>query len=132
MKLAIPTRNNVVDDHFGHCEYYTLFIIDDNRQIVCTEIQASPEGCGCKSNIAAVLEDKGIELMLAGNMGDGAKNTLEAHHIRVIRGCSGPVVQVVNDWLQGKITDSGDSCSHHDEHHECSGHNSEPLTFKVI
>lgn len=132
MKLAIPTRNNVVDDHFGHCEYYTLFTIDDNRQIVCTEIQASPEGCGCKSNIAAVLEDKGIELMLAGNMGDGAKNTLEAHHIRVIRGCSGPVVQVVNDWLQGKITDSGDSCSHHDEHHECSGHNSEPLTFKVI
>lgn len=132
MKLAIPTRNNVVDDHFGHCEYYTLFTIDDNRQIVCTEIQASPEGCGCKSNIAAVLEDKGIELMLAGNMGDGAKNTLEAHHIRVIRGCSGPVVQVVNDWLQGKITDSGDSCSHHDEHHTCPGHNSEPLTFKVI
>lgn len=132
MKLAIPTRNNVVDDHFGHCEYYTLFTIDDNRQIVCTEIQASPEGCGCKSNIAAVLEDKGIELMLAGNMGDGAKNTLETHHIRVIRGCSGPVVQVVNDWLQGKITDSGDSCCHHDEHHECSGHNSEPLTFKVI
>lgn len=69
MKVAIPTRNNVVDDHFGHCEYYTIFTISEDKLIVCTEIQASPEGCGCKSNIASVLEEKGVELMLAGNMG---------------------------------------------------------------
>ena len=55
MKVAIPTRNNVVDDHFGHCEYYTIFTISEDKLIVCTEIQASPEGCGCKSNIASVL-----------------------------------------------------------------------------
>ena len=85
MKVAIPTRNNVVDDHFGHCEYYTIFTISEDKLIVCTEIQASPEGCGCKSNIASVLEEKGVELMLAGNMGEGAKHTLEDHHIRVIR-----------------------------------------------
>ena len=46
MKVAIPTRNNVVDDHFGHCEYYTIFTISEDKLIVCTEIQASPEGCG--------------------------------------------------------------------------------------
>ena len=39
--------------------------------------------------------------MLAGNMGEGAKHTLEDHHIRVIRGCSGSVEAVVNAWLQG-------------------------------
>ena len=61
MKVAIPTRNNVVDDHFGHCEYYTIFTISEDKLIVCTEIQASPEGCGCKSNIASVLEEKGVE-----------------------------------------------------------------------
>ena len=72
MKVAIPTRNNVVDDHFGHCEYYTIFTISEDKLIVCTEIQASPEGCGCKSNIASVLEEKGVEWMLAGNMGEGA------------------------------------------------------------
>lgn len=94
MKVAIPTRNNVVDDHFGHCEYYTIFTISEDKLIVCTEIQASPEGCGCKSNIASVLEEKGVELMLAGNMGEGAKHTLEDHHIRVIRGCSGSVEAV--------------------------------------
>ena len=129
MKVAIPTRNNVVDDHFGHCEYYTIFTISEDKLIACTEIQASPEGCGCKSNIASVLEEKGVELMLAGNMGEGAKHTLEDHHIRVIRGCSGSVEAVVNAWLQGALTDSGEACQHHDcpDHHD-----SGPLTFKVL
>lgn len=128
MKIAIPTRNHVVDDHFGHCEYYTIFTIDENRRITCTETEASPEGCGCKSDIASILEQKGVEIMLAGNMGTGAKNVLESHHIRVVRGCSGPIETVVNDWLQGKITDSGDSCDHHD----CHDHPEQPLTFKVL
>lgn len=129
MKIAIPTRNAIVDDHFGHCAYYTIFTIDENKQIVCTETQDSPEGCGCKSNIASVLEKKGVSLMLAGNMGEGAKNTLEAHHIQVIRGCSGPVDTVIKDWMQGKINDSGEICGHHD----CPSHHTDtPLTFKVL
>lgn len=129
MKIAIPTRNAIVDDHFGHCAYYTIFTIDENKQIVCTETQDSPEGCGCKSNIASVLEEKGVSLMLAGNMGEGAKNTLEAHHIQVIRGCSGPVDTVIKDWMQGKINDSGEICDHHD----CPSHHTDtPLTFKVL
>ena len=33
MKVAIPTRNNVVDDHFGHCEYYTIFTISEDKLI---------------------------------------------------------------------------------------------------
>ncbi len=33
MKIALPTRQNVIDDHFGHCEYYTLFTINDNKEI---------------------------------------------------------------------------------------------------
>lgn len=133
MKIAIPTRNNVVDDHFGHCEYYTIFTINEDKQIVCSEIQASPEGCGCKSNIASVLEEKGVSLMLAGNMGEGAKNTLEAHHIHVIRGCTGPIAEVATAWLRGEISDSGESCSHHDGHHECQSHTDDkPLTFKVL
>lgn len=133
MKIAIPTRNQSVDDHFGHCEYYTIFTISEDKQIVNRETQDSPEGCGCKSNIASVLENKGVSLLLAGNMGEGARNVLEAHHIQVIRGCHGPVETVIKDWLLGKIKDSGETCSHHDEHHECTSHSSQkPLSFKVL
>ena len=125
MKVAIPTRNNVVDDHFGHCEYYTIFTISEDKLIVCTEIQASPEGCGCKSNIASVLEEKGVELMLAGNMGEGAKNKLEAHGIAVVRGCSGDIETVVKNYLAGFILDSGKGCAGHDGAHQCGNHGHE-------
>jgi predicted Fe-Mo cluster-binding NifX family protein len=36
----------------------------------------SPEGCGCKSNIAPMLAQMGVNLMLAGNMGMGALGVL--------------------------------------------------------
>ena len=31
-KIALPTRNGAVDDHFGHCECYTIFTLDATRR----------------------------------------------------------------------------------------------------
>ena len=115
MKIAVPTRDSRVDDHFGHCDHYTIFTIE-NRQIVSRESLPSPEGCGCKSGIAAVLKEMGVEVMLAGNMGAGAKNVLEKHGIKVIRGQRGEVEQLVRDYLAGQVQDSGEACDHHDCH----------------
>ena len=50
-KIAIPTRENIVDDHFGHCAYYTIVTLDDENQVQNSERLDSPEGCGCKSNM---------------------------------------------------------------------------------
>ena len=118
MKIAIPTRGNVVDDHFGHCEVYTVFNIDENKKIISSEILPSPQGCGCKSNIASVLQQKGVSVMLAGNMGNGALNVLNSQGIEVYRGCSGDVRQLTEVFLQGKIGDSGEGCHHHEVHGE--------------
>ena len=56
MKLAIPTRNGRVDDHFGHCDHYTIFTIN-GKEIISREDLPSPQGCGCKSGIAKDLQD---------------------------------------------------------------------------
>lgn len=124
MKIAVPTRNNQIDDHFGHCDHYTIFTIE-NKEIVKTEELASPQGCGCKSGIAAELQKLGVEVMLAGNMGEGAKNKLDAHGIKVVRGCSGPIHFVVAGYLAGVINDSGIGCAGHNGEHECGGHDHE-------
>ena len=34
MKLAVPTRGGIVDNHFGHCEAYTVFSIDEIAMVV--------------------------------------------------------------------------------------------------
>ncbi len=110
--IAVPTRDGSVDDHFGHCACYTLFTVTGGR-ITARETLPSPEGCGCKSNIASVLQAKGVGVMLAGNMGEGAKCVLGQCGIAVIRGCSGPVETVVSDYLAGRIADSGEGCRSH-------------------
>ena len=56
----------------------------------------------------------GISLMLAGNMGMGAYNKLNAHGISVIRGCHGKVEEVLNAFQQGLLTDSLEACDHQD------------------
>ena len=113
-KIAIPTRDNVVDDHFGHCDHYTVFSVDDNKNVIGLERLDSPQGCGCKSNIASVMQEMGITIMLAGNMGMGAFNKLTMHGISVVRGCHGNIEDVLKAYLEGSIADSAESCSHHD------------------
>lgn len=117
MKIALPTRQNLIDNHFGHCEYYTVFTFDqEKKEITAQETLPSPAGCGCKSNIAQILSDIGVSVMLAGNMGQGAVNVLKNSGIEVVRGCSGDVKTVVDSWIQGNLADSGDSCQEHDCH----------------
>lgn len=118
MKIAVPTRSGNVDNHFGHCEAYTIFSLGTNHEIVATEMLPSPQGCGCKSNIASVLKGKGVGVMLAGNMGAGALNVLSNHGIKVYHGCSGNVQELVKAFITGNIEDSGVGCQHHHEHGE--------------
>lgn len=114
MKIALPSRDNLIDSHFGHCEYFTVFTINTEKKIVAEEKIESPSGCGCKSNIAQTLASNGVKLMIAGNMGDGAVRVLKNSGIDVLRGCSGDVKETALKWLKGSVVDSGDSCHAHE------------------
>jgi predicted Fe-Mo cluster-binding NifX family protein len=122
MKIAVPVnRLNQIDDHFGHCEFFNVFTISEDNEISAVETIISEQGCGCKSNIALVLASKGVTVMLAGGIGGGAINVLNNAGIEVIRGCSGNPEEVVKHYVEGLVTDSGISCSQHEEHH-AGGH----------
>jgi len=127
MKIAVPvTGNNQVDDHFGHCNFYDVFNISQESAIIGLSRIPSMQGCGCKSNIAEVLAADGVKILLAGGIGNGAINVLNNAGISVVRGCSGDSAELVKLYLLGTLTDSGESCHHHDSHkvhdssHQCS------------
>ena len=113
MKIALPSSQNQIDEHFGHCECFTVFTVDDKNKILSEEKITPPAGCGCKSDIAQTLAERGVKLLLAGNMGQGAVHVLNSHGIDVLRGCSGDVKVVTESWLAGKLKDSGIACSQH-------------------
>jgi predicted Fe-Mo cluster-binding NifX family protein len=121
MKIAVPAKADLsLDEHFGHCAFYQVFTINEANEISLVERLDSPQGCGCKSNIAVTLAEKGVTLMLAGGIGAGAINVLAKHHIQVIRNGAGNARDLVLEYLSGKLTDGGKNCSSHEEGHECN------------
>jgi predicted Fe-Mo cluster-binding NifX family protein len=127
MKIAVPTKeNNQIDDHFGHCAFYTIFSISEDNQVMAETILESPQGCGCKSNIAADLAKMDVRVMLAGGIGEGAISKLAQQNIQVIRNCKGEVHSLVEEYLAGKLQDGGASCvshAHHEAGHVCNHSN---------
>jgi len=121
-KIAVPvTSNDLIDEHFGHCEYYNVYTISDSNEIVDIQKIRSEQGCWCKSNIAFTLAQSGVSIMLAGGIGSGAVNVLNDAGIEVIRGCSGNSTEIVKQFVQGLVNDNGSVCQKH-EHHHGGGH----------
>ncbi len=118
MKIAIPTQNDQIDNHFGHCEYFTLVDVDENKEVINKATMESEAVCGCKSGLAGVLQQMGVKLLLAGGIGDGAVRKLKQHNIDVIAGFSGSIDEVIRKWktedysLNFTICTEHQSCSH--------------------
>ena len=121
MKIAIPVKDNQqIDEHFGHCAFYKVYTIDEKKTVIQEDVLPSPQGCGCKSNIAQVLKESGVTVMLAGGIGNGAIHKLAEQEIEVVRNCQGDAKAVLLSYLAGEIQDGGASCSAHDHGHECT------------
>lgn len=113
MKIAVPTKNNAVDDHFGHCEAFSIFEIDVHNTVKSKEVLHWADGCGCRSNIVETLREMGVGAMLAGNMGQGALNVMLSHGMEVIRGCAGNADDLVVEFLSGRLSDKQILCQSH-------------------
>lgn len=121
MKTAITTDQEEVFQHFGKCSTFTVFDFVDgeieNRHI----IDASGSG---HSALALLLKENGVELLICGGIGQGARNALAANGIRVIAGTKGPINAVIDEFKRGILKDNPSlSCNHHHEDgHSCGEH----------
>ncbi len=119
-KIAVPTRDGLVDEHFGHCQSFTIVTVDDDKTVTARDSFTPPPECGCKSNLIPTLLDMGVSVLVAGNMGEGAVVRLRQSGIQVYRGASGAVEAAVTAYLEGRLADRDEVCTHH-HGHEC-GH----------
>jgi len=108
----------MVTDHFGHCEGFTLFEVQDN-QISRKEFIPNPgHRPGFLPNF---LNDKGVNVIISGGMGGGAIEIFNEKGIEVITGASGDAETVVQNYLQGSLKSTGSVCHEHQHADEC-GH----------
>ncbi|WP_430971966.1 NifB/NifX family molybdenum-iron cluster-binding protein [Sunxiuqinia rutila] len=117
IKIAIPSKENSIDNHFGHCEYLTIVELNEQLEIIRVSPKATDKSCGCKSNLAEELASEGVQLLLAGGIGQGAINKLKSQHIEVIPGFQGTIEEVIAKWKAKDFPADLSICT---EHQSCS------------
>ncbi|MDF7806969.1 NifB/NifX family molybdenum-iron cluster-binding protein [Pontiellaceae bacterium B12219] len=112
MKIAIPTAEGKLNMHFGHCAAFTLVDVDPATLTVTatTEIDAPPHEPGL---LPPWLAERGVNLIIAGGMGQRAQSLFAAQHIDVIVGApSEPPETLVSAYLTGVLETGTNACDH--------------------
>jgi ATP-binding protein involved in chromosome partitioning len=112
MRYAIPVSGGVVSPHFGHCEYFALFDIDEpSKKILGKELVPSP---GHEPGLLPEwLAEQGVSLVIAIGMGSRAQSLFQQNRIEVIIGTleSDPE-KVMLSYLDGKLATGDNICDH--------------------
>lgn len=121
MKIVIPSADEKLCGHFGHCEYFTFVEINpETKEIISIEKKVPEEGISCQS--ASWIATQGANIILAGGMGGRPMAIFAQNGVKVIAGCPELEIEtVVNQFLNDSLTTGENSCG--GEHHHCHGHN---------
>ena len=118
MKIAVSYENGRVFQHFGHTESFKLYEVADGKVLSASLLDTNGNGHGA---LVDRLKDAGVDTLICGGIGEGAKHMLSDADIRLYGGVSGEADRAVADFLKGKLKiDPEVSCSHHEESH-CGG-----------
>lgn len=118
MKVAIAKDNDNVSEHFGHCNEYAVYDIADRKITGNTILQSPGHEPG---KLPPFLAGHQVTHVIAGGMGPRAVDLFCAHSIEVILGITGPIDEIINDFIAGTIVPCESSCTHRPDH-ECGGH----------
>jgi predicted Fe-Mo cluster-binding NifX family protein len=119
MKVAIATDSGFVSQHFGHCEGFTIYEIENS---VVKEEKFIPNPGHKPGFLPNFLNELGVKVIIAGGMGDGAVQIFNKHNITVVAGINGRNDEVIRQYLQGNLASSGSTCHEHRHADSCGGH----------
>ncbi len=106
MKIAVSSvqgsLDSQIDPRFGRCPY---FVIVDPETMTFETIPntavASMHGAGIQAS--QLIKNKGANIVITGNVGPNAFQTLSAVGIEVITGASGTVREVIDMYRRGEL-----------------------------
>lgn len=107
MKIAVAYENGKVFQHFGKTSEFKIYEIEDGNVI---DVKNEPTGDYGHEALAGFLAEKNVDVVICGNVGDGAMAALDAMGITVVSGQEGNVDQAVANYLVGSLTSKGVNC----------------------
>ena len=126
MKIAVTYQNGLIFQHFGHCETFKFYNVENNRVVSAEVVHAIGSGHGA---LAGFLQMNGANALICGGIGGGARKALAAAGIELFPGVTGSADSAVQSFVNGTLLYNPDTvCSHHhgDDHdcgdHDCGSH----------
>lgn len=123
MKIAVPVENGTVFQHFGKTRTFMVYETAGGQITGKRLLDAGESG---HAALAGLLQSQGVELLICGGIGGGARDALDRAGIRLAAGVSGSADGAVESYLSGTLAfDNAAVCAHHlhlpTEGHDC-GH----------
>lgn len=125
MKIAVTYDNGMVFQHFGHTEQFKVYDVEDGAVRASRVVDTNGSGHGA---LAGFLRELGVEVLICGGIGGGARTALAQAGIRLYPGAAGEADAQVAAFLAGSLHYNPDTvCAHHHhaEGHTCGEHGSE-------
>lgn len=116
MKIAVASEKGIVTEHFGYCNSFILFEVENNQIVQIESILNPGHKPGFLPNMLNALE---VNVVISGGMGDGAIEIFNEKGIEVITGAQGHAKAVAEEYLQGTLKTTGFVCHKHLHHEEC-------------
>jgi len=112
MKYAIPLVGGKLSGHFGHCEEFAFFDVDETTgNILNRENLPSPQHQ--PGVLPAWLAEQGAAIIIAAGIGSRAQSIFSENNIKVITNViSEDPEKAVLDYINGTLTTGTDMCDH--------------------
>jgi predicted Fe-Mo cluster-binding NifX family protein len=112
MKITISSQGQdldaMVDPRFGRCPYFIIYDTETKE----TEVLSNPalEATGGAGILAAQLvADKGVEVVITGNVGPNAFQTLNQAKIKIFGGATGTIKDSLKKFENGELNELSNS-----------------------
>lgn len=118
MKIAVASEKDIVSSHFGHCEGFYIYEVD-NKNVLNKEFIQNP---GHRPGYLPVfLKEFNVDVIISGGMGATAQELFTQNNIEVIVGATGLSSEVVQKYINDEIKSTGSVCTEHVHEGHCNG-----------
>jgi ATP-binding protein involved in chromosome partitioning len=110
MTVAVPVSGGKLSAHFGHCEQFALFAVTEKNVAGRQDLTPPPHEPGV---LPRWLKEQGVNLVIAGGMGQRAQSLFEQQGIQVVCGApSQDPAEAVRRYLSGELETGDNACDH--------------------
>lgn len=112
MRIAVPLANERLCMHFGHCEQFALVEVDEASQTIAGTrfLTPPPHEPG---RLPRWLQEQGVNVVIAGGMGQRAQDLFSQNGIKVIVGVPAEEPEkLVSAYLAGTLEVGQNVCDH--------------------